>query len=812
MATRYVAPFEIQPIAKFTRSELERRERDYGFEYLKSDKSGWDDNGNWKNYKGPLRCWVRICSNGVGEDGKEGFIMHGVNGFYKDYGFDPLTKAKTETVLGFTPDGKEHKIDGEYDIKAGVISKHVPPPGVVSIDATMEKEMYRSVSIKWKCFSKDHLNYMAPYFMSPGVTMFIEWGWNHFNPECLLNLTNFGSPSKMKISMDDKTPGPSGDPDDPRLDKGTGLIGLYTDPLEQQTWVEKGQGLYELTCGIITSFEYSLQADGSYDCTTELKSNSFIYSGVQTRSNATAATSKSDSNGNKKPEPVKSLQDWVNNSFKNLPKTVLTNINTGQPLFDGWKGPETRVFIPRNLNTSRDSRTDVLSVSNYSFDARASEEFWISMGLFIDIINKFCESTTSNGSTFNRIDIQSSWIGGHKNLITTDAKVLLIPNSEAPNISPDSQDRGKSSLYKNPSNLTEEPSPSSVKNQADETLKALFNTVVRQDLDDVVNYFQHKYGGKTQTEFPAIDKKYYSGKLENLYIHKDLVIDAVSKSETVTDILNFVLNKMSEAVNKFWRFNIIQYGPSNSLLTIIDSDTINVERIQELASDNKPYLYFFKNRAAKNTIQSFNFSVKLSDKVALTVMNNNKNDDKTTVPIKNPFGFVTRDRFYKKTSDASYLTPKDREVLEQKKQNVEKERDRLKGQSAMLEKEKDVTEGAYIFGEVDTDPTTGKMKTYIRKLALVNKDILTLMVNDKDLGNTSVNNIPQPGIKAEITLLGIAGLKTFHIFGIDNLPMPYDKDILFQVENVKHSLQSSGMWTTTITAGLRPIRGLNFKS
>jgi len=52
---------------------------------------------------------------------------------------------------------------------------------------------------------------MTPYFMSPGVSMFIEWGWNHYNPECLLDLNDIGQPAKMKDSADDKTPGPSGD-------------------------------------------------------------------------------------------------------------------------------------------------------------------------------------------------------------------------------------------------------------------------------------------------------------------------------------------------------------------------------------------------------------------------------------------------------------------------------------------------------------------------------------------------------------------------------------------------------------------------
>lgn len=815
MATRFVAPFEIQPIPKYVREELERREKDVGMNFISNTVASWDDNGNWNTYKGPMRCWVRVCSNGIGDPkygSKEGFVMGGANGFYKDYGFDPSTYSKTQTILGFTPSGAEHKIDNENAIDSTAISKHVPPPGVISIDVVMQKSMYRQVTIKWKCFSKDHLNYLTPYFMSPGVSTFIEWGWNHYNPSCLLNLTEVGKPATMKDSVDDKTPGPTGDPDDPRKTAGTGLLGIYTDPLQQQLRIEDGKGSYELTCGIITSFDYSLQPDGSYDCTTEIKSNSFIYSGVQTRSNALASTSPADNNGNKKPEPVKTLKEYIENDFKSLPKTVLTGLNTKNSLFPipGWPGPETRVFIPRNLDTSNDPRTKVDNVTKYSFDSGANDEFWITMGLFVDIINKFCTAeSTKSGATFNQIDIKSSWIGGHKNMISTDGKVLLIPNSQAPNISPSVEDRGNSKNYNTPPTQQEGDNAAAL-SEADKTMQSIFNSTARQDLNEIINYFRINHGGMNpvDVEFPSKQYDYNIGKLENIYIHKDVVIKAIEKSETVTDILNFVMNKLSEAVNGMWKFNLIQYGPSNSLLSIIDSDSFNLKRLQELNSDKKPYLYFFKNRASKNNIQSLNFSVKLSDKVATSVMYNSPKDNKTSVPMKNPFGFVTRDRFYKLTQNESYLTPKDKELLLKDNQNKELERKRLdQKRQDTIQKERDVKSGAYIVGVVTK--SGGQDTTYIRKLVLTQKDLFTLLVNDKDPNNASINSFPQPGIKAEITLTGIGGFKTFQIFGIDNLPEPYDKDILFQVEDVKHSLQSNGIWTTTLTAGIRPTKGLN---
>jgi hypothetical protein len=742
--------------------------------------------------------------------------MSGATGFYKDYGIDPSDYSKTQTVLGYTPSGQPHQIDNEYTIDSKSISKHVPPPGIISIDATMQKSMYRQVTIKWKCFSKDHLNYMTPYFMSPGVSTFIEWGWNHYNPKCLLDLNNVGQPAKMKDSVDDKTPGPSGDPNDPRKTAGTGLLGIYTDPLQQQLLVEDGRGTYELTCGIITSFDYSLQPDGSYDCTTEIKSNSFIYSGVQTRSNALASTSPADNKGNKKPEPVKSFKEYIDTSFKSIPKTVLTGLNSKDPLFPtpvNLPGPETRVFIPRNLDTSNDPRTKVDNVTKYSFDSGATDDFWITMGLFIDLINKFFAAESPKvGATFNQIDISSSWIGGHKNLISTDGKILLIPNSQAPNISPSVEDRGKSTNYTTPDTQKDGKDAAAI-SEADKTLQSLFNSTTRQDLNEIINYFRIKYSGKdpAEVEFPAKQYDYNLGKLENLYVHKDVILKAVEKSETVTDILNFVLNKVSEAVNGMWKFSLIQYGPSNSLLSIIDTECFSLKRLQELNSDKRPYIYFFKNRASRNNIQSLNFSVKLSDKVATTVLYNSPKDNKTSVPMKNPFGFVTRDRFFQLTNDDSYLTPKDKEAVLKANQNTELERQREdKKRQESIQKERDVKAGAFIVGIVTREG--GAEKTYIRKLVLTQKDLFTLLVNDKDPYNSSINSFPQPGIKAEITLTGIAGLKTFQVFGIDNLPEPYDKDILFQVEDVKHSLQSNGMWTTTVTAGIRPTKGLNIST
>jgi hypothetical protein len=63
-----------------------------------------------------------------------------------------------------------------------------------------------------------------------------------------------------------------------------------------------------------------------------------------------------------------------------------------------------------------------------------------------------------------------------------------------------------------------------------------------------------------------------------------------------------------------------------------------------------------------------------------------------------------------------------------------------------------------------------------------------------------------PNIKATFTLQGIGGLRTFQMFLVE-LPEPYSKEnIVFRITNVTETL-SKGQWTTTIVAGIIPLRG-----
>jgi len=79
------------------------------------------------------------------------------------------------------------------------------------------------------------------------------------------------------------------------------------------------------------------------------------------------------------------------------------------------------------------------------------------------------------------------------------------------------------------------------------------------------------------------------------------------------------------------------------------------------------------------------------------------------------------------------------------------------------------------------------------------------ILDDKDPKNNAVYNAIMPNTTLDITIRGIAGLRFLDCFTVSSGLLPtYSKDnVLFQVMNVRHSL-NNGDWYTTINAGVRP--------
>lgn len=453
------------PIAK----ELDRRKSSRSFNYVEASQGGWDSEnvgtGEWRDYKGPMSPWVRFCSNSVGpefqtdpdgkyimkegkrlplENGgkKPGFVLFGGKEFYTGYGFKPSGLEAGNSIIGYLPDGiTTHTIDNDINSNYPI---HVPPPEIERITVKIQKELYRQATVEWVCFSKKQLEHMTPYFLIPGISCVLEWGWNHFDSTCLLDLSNM--PKLKELN------------NNPYL--------LYTDH------ILKSNGNYDVLMGRVTNFGWTVDGN-KIKCTTEITSQDRIYSGLMTDSVSVfkdTKTAKAKEQADLK--IFNNLKNFINENitdFKSIPtdedpaenkavgsivKYIKKVYGTGPD--SKWKEYVYGVFYGRDREESfqnnvvkliTDSKipgagyvATVLDSIAYAagnehdFDYRNDyKKIWLNMGLVIEIINYFTQNaTTFNNEPMFRIDIDNVIITAHPNLISCDSNVLLIPNAAAP--------------------------------------------------------------------------------------------------------------------------------------------------------------------------------------------------------------------------------------------------------------------------------------------------------------------------------------------------------------------------------------------
>jgi hypothetical protein len=256
-----IIPWEPGNIPSEIQDELNRRRANRGLKFSSNDNF----NDPIDSYKGPMSTWVRFCSNGAGISSKDsskgsekydksGFVLYGGKNFYTTYGFSHDTISEdNQSIIGYTPTGERHIIDN--DILHSQYPIHVPTPEIERISVSIQNSMYRRATVEWVCFSSKQLEYMTPYFLVPGLSCILEWGWNHFNPESLLALDDI---SKLKTVLNN-----------PYI--------LYTDG------ILKSRGNYDVLSGTITLFEWSIEGN-KIKCRTEITSPDRLYAGVLTDS------------------------------------------------------------------------------------------------------------------------------------------------------------------------------------------------------------------------------------------------------------------------------------------------------------------------------------------------------------------------------------------------------------------------------------------------------------------------------------------------------------------------------------------------
>lgn len=263
---------------------------------------------NYWKYKGPMTPWIRCFSNGTGERNNKsipvskylagksykGFLLQGGEGFYKGYGvsYENNSLDKTKQILGYQADGTPHYLYSEekksnfYNIDGDKFTPSMlPPPGIVSVDIRCTRDAFLSyISINWRCFGLAQLEYMMPFFLTPGINIFLEFGWNLFNYKCLIDYND--------VRYDADNPENSSD-----------VVKLVTNPQFVTQRFYESMGNYGCYSGIIWNYNIT-QKDGiQFDCKTDIISRQNFYAGY--------IINKNDKKNN-------SIGTWITQNLKNI--------------------------------------------------------------------------------------------------------------------------------------------------------------------------------------------------------------------------------------------------------------------------------------------------------------------------------------------------------------------------------------------------------------------------------------------------------------------------------------------------------------
>jgi hypothetical protein len=857
------------------RRELYRRILDQGLNYVDMDNN-WS---NYKNYRGPLSAWVRLTSNGTGVSKSspnlkvyDGFVLYGGEGFHDAFGKLNLadnTSPYQTNILGYDANGKEHILD--LDIKnpnivtlKGSPTRNVPillpPPGIVSIESNIQKELIRKITINWKCYSFAQLEYMTPYFLTPGISLILEFGWNLFNQQCLLDLTNVDMLKKL-------------------LADGT--------PFYQKTL--NSNGMYDATIGTIANFEFGTQDGTTYDCKTEFYSKHRNYTGgFLNESPKTTTFQIKNDKGIIQTESLitkPSLYEFCNQRLKNVTKCLegegknffepLTNEERKklESVTDGIQydnselikkfnngKKENRIFIARNkvpndpLLVGSETETYGQPDKDIDWDSSSPDDTWVTMGFVVDLINLFIgqniELKASSNPNFElfTFNIDDVVIGAHPNLISSDGSTVLIPNPMAPKYN-------------------------------------LGASLWRSDYDPsdyAKNKFQSQTSYKTAASFEKAGSKMqlYNKKLYNIF-KTGYAIDPNTRSEGLSDnsylaaaqlffgiktgepVLNSLANTLGAYRNNIdYIINRFRYNFFNDTLEPYDAAFPQIIDYTEKGNDKKAgYWGYLKDlfvnvnviiEAAKNSKTAEEFLNYLLQTISassaglweLAII---EDENKLRIIDKK---FISKKLFenlyqFDISSDSciksfSFTVRPSNAQMSQVIAGSSNNQGQSTGQSTATQlpdfkfgdrinanqaesdtKKTFVNESSDLIKQLQkygrVAGTYAMTLKYVSEsdyyevvnLALPSKNLLLSLMDCGDYeDNLNIYGGQQPNFTCELVLQGIAGLRTFQCFSVKNLPKPYSpEDAIFQIIDVTHSIQT-GEWITTVKAGVRPISKL----
>jgi hypothetical protein len=426
-----------------------------------------------------------------------------------------------------------------------------PSPIITSLNSKEgQDQISRTCEFSITCFSLEQLELIQTYFMEPGYSVGVEWGWNTENSSKGLVNTNSGT-SGILNAIANST-----------LNHGA---------LSSKRFFTRGE--YDIFLGFIVgssvsndgeNFKVDVKLRGTPSLPTYLQSHNRIVpisTGIEPdpdKSKQLYNDSEISAEGDaddvvasrrfkamfnelpafRQTESVKSLLTTAKkNDYINFDIVVAKQISEFQNKNEGG-------FFGLFGEPVVEVKVDGNSPVEVSKEKLFSPNKYIRFGLAIDILNKMGEVDhykLGNKKISFKINIDTTIIGAFPYMFSTKASKLIIPGF-VPSFT--------EAYFLNPSDITQ---------YGDGKLKPSSGKTVNLVPKRPKSFVNFVEDAKNLNEFGLKEKKGYYGYLKNLFVNFDLFKSKIEQSnKNIREILLDILNEMSSAVNSFWNFQIVE--------------------------------------------------------------------------------------------------------------------------------------------------------------------------------------------------------------------------------------------------------------
>ncbi len=461
-----------------------------------------------------------------------------------------------------------------------------PIPGIKDITVSYEGGLsaLRKATINWTCWSFEDLERFTPHFMSHGMGVLLEWGWN--TPE----VQQF-----QKFSQEEMVNGQA-----------------YSKL--QNTILDLG-GDYDGMAGIINNWEWSLRDDGGFDVTTTI-----VARGVNVLSADISGTGVPKKGKN---QPLPTMKE-----FAAALKEVLYSMSTEGGL---WLLDSAENKKPSKANVQNWSESDgtqppgVLVMIHDNWFSTVKAGPYVTWGFFEDnILSKFVGRVDEKGRTINSFRSISPLFN------------KADGNSELPYLKSDKR---------TPTDKIYEAGFQSVVIRNNNYLYTPFMkrwilpgqfpaTEVARDAMDLTD--NNEEFVKEVSKY-AQDHSYYrrfainegnwtdGGYIRNILISYDLITTAFENANTLREGMQLLFDEINKDVDGFWKFEVVMdpYIDGNVKVIDVNSTPENAQTLLEdrVGKENpESKLFTFPSWGEKSIVKSQTLNSKVPSSMAVSAM------------------------------------------------------------------------------------------------------------------------------------------------------------------------------------------------